>query len=153
MIVKSTCALPTLGLGLWSIVGDTVVDVACICDVASVSNFIAPLFNVIERSNMGGICRSLCGVFMSTHSPRLVRHLLFCIVSLVICISSNTSTIGHLIAIPSSVHIYMSRKYYLMGITSTCSLSHRGIGQVITSRIWVGCESWKGLVYFAFQRL
>lgn len=64
--------------------------------------------------------------------------------------SASAFIIGRVIAACNFVHVVMPLEYSLAAITSNFSPSQCLIGRVVTWRLEVGGDSWKGLVCFSF---
>lgn len=84
---------------------------------------------------------TLFGTLIVSCSPNLVRRSSSYVVRLFTYISPDASNVGHAIATLTFVCVVMLEEYLLVGITSNCSPSRRGIGQIITLALQAGGES------------
>lgn len=131
----------------------TVVDVACLYRAASVPSLIIHISNAEGRTKMRSICLSLCHVSIGSCYLKLVHRLSSNVVHLVTYISHNTSIIWCMTLTLSFLGVIMRWGYLLAGITLKCLPSCRHIGRVITLRLRVGGESWRGLACFVIRPL
>lgn len=151
-VIVTTCSAIT-ALGGGSNLGCTVMDVACLFHVASVSWMILLSLPSTRRSDMRRIWRCFRSVLMGSWYPKLGLSLFLYVVHTVTCISPNPLIIGRVTTTISFVLFVTYSGYLLAGITSHCLPYHRHEGRVMTSRLRVGGKNWSCLDGFLFQLL
>lgn len=109
--------------------------------------------SVMKRWDTRRVLQHLGVALMGSCYPDLVRSLLSCIVCFVAWIPTSGSIFGCVTMTSIFVCVVTSGGYMPNCITSSYLQFPHLIAQFDLSRTWVGGNSWKSLVYYAFQRL